>query len=362
MRKRMTTASVLVASVAMLLTACGAEESGGQADRAASTTPTTAATTTTAPAAEVAALPSAACGTADLALAPGEEKIMIATAEGERWYFRHLPEGYDGERPVPLVVDFHGYSEGATIHALHSALGPYGSEQGFVTVTPHGTGEVPLWRVVIGSPDLELFGALLDHIEASVCIDRARVYVTGLSNGAMMTSAVACQYADRVAAAAPVAGVAQLDDCEPTRAVPVVAFHGTDDQFLPYEGGLGSAVDDLPTPDGSGRLGDAPEAAEERRRGRATGRTVPDVMAAWGVRNGCDTDEAATERIGDDVVRLSFACPAGAEVEWYRVDGGGHSWPGSEFSQNIEDIVGATTYTISANEVMWEFFREHPLR
>lgn len=362
MRNRITGASVLVASVAMALAGCGGgEESGGEVGPAAST-PTTVATTTTTLPTEVPALPSAACGTADGGVAPGERKITMATAEGERWYFRHVPASYVAEQPLPLVVDFHGYSEGAEIHALHSALGPYGDEQGFVTVTPQGTGQVPLWRVPIGSPDLDFFGSLLDHVEASVCVDRARIYVTGLSNGAMMTSAVSCQYADRVAAAAPVAGVALLDDCAPTRAVPVVAFHGTEDQFLPYEGGLGSAVDDLPTPDGSGTLGDSPDAAEERRRGRATGRTVPDVMAAWGERNGCDTDEVATERIGDDVVRLSVACPAGAEVEWYRVDGGGHSWPGSEFSRNIEDIVGATTFTISANEVMWEFFREHPLR
>ena len=65
--------------------------------------------------------------------------------------------------------------------------------------------------------------------------------------------------------------------------------------------------------------------------------------------------------LSDDVTVLSFACPAGAEAELYRVEGGGHSWPGSELLANAENIVGHTTMSISANEVMWEFFEQHPL-
>ena len=45
----------------------------------------------------------------------------------------------------------------------------------------------------------------------------------------------------------------------------------------------------------------------------------------------------------------------------YKVEGGGHSWPGSEFSVSIASIVGETTDEIDANELMWEFFMEHPL-
>src|SRR5215203_5702488 len=86
-----------------------------------------------------------------------------------------------------------------------------------------------------------------------MCIDKARVYVTGLSNGAGMVSAVACVYADRIAAAAPVAGAIELEGCDPSDKVPMVSFHGTADPFLRYEGGLGPAGLALPAPDGSNR-------------------------------------------------------------------------------------------------------------
>ena len=81
---------------------------------------------------------------------------------------------------------------------------------------------------------------LLDEAEATLCIDTNRVYFAGLSNGAMMTSSIACELSGRVAAAGAVAGVADPDGCAFSRPVPLVAFHGTDDQFLAYTGGFGS--------------------------------------------------------------------------------------------------------------------------
>jgi len=69
-------------------------------------------------------------------------------------YIRHVPPAHDGETPIPLVVDFHGYSEGAQIHAQHSALGPFGDQEEFVTVTPQGLGEIPRWDTGLAPPHL----------------------------------------------------------------------------------------------------------------------------------------------------------------------------------------------------------------
>lgn len=60
-------------------------------------------------------------------------------------------------------------------------------------------------------------------------------------------------------------------------------------------------------------------------------------------------------------MRVSYSCPQGADVELYRIEGGGHSWPGSDFSARVESYVGPTTFSIDANEVMWSFFQDHPL-
>jgi polyhydroxybutyrate depolymerase len=170
-----------------------------------------------------------------------------------------------------------------------------------------------------------------------------------------MTSAIACKYANRIAAAAPVAGIRSVEGCDPNRAVPVIAFHGTADTFVAYDGGVGSSVADLPAPDGSGRrIGDAAGAAS------AEGPTVEETTASWAKRNGC-ARKRSEEKVASDVTLITFACPKGAEAELYRVEGGGHSWPGSEFSEQVGSVIGPTTKSISANELMWAFFQAHPL-
>ena len=66
--------------------------------------------------------------------------------------------------------------------------------------------------------------------------------------------------------------------------------------------------------------------------------------------------------VASDVVEVAYACPPAAATELYRVEGGGHSWPGSEFSVGIEGVIGKTTTSVSADEIMWKFFAAHPLR
>jgi polyhydroxybutyrate depolymerase len=195
------------------------------------------------------------------------------------------------------------------------------------------------------------------------------VYVTGLSNGAFLTSAVACRYADRIAAAAPVAGIRDIDGCDPSRPVPVVAFHGTADTFVAYDGGYGSSVANLPSPDGSGKtIGQS--GGDRISQGNATTTTAPgstkpptieEITADWAKRNGCSA-KRTEEKVASDVTLLAWSCPKGDEAELYRVEGGGHSWPGSAFSKQVASVVGRTTDSISADEIMWRFFRDHPLR
>ena len=91
------------------------------------------------------------------------------------------------------------------------------------------------------------------------------------------------------------------------------------------------------------------------------GPSIPEITTAWAKRNGCEP-EPKEARVADDVTLVSYSCPLHAETELYRIKDGGHSWPGSEFSKGIESVVGHTTFSISANDVMWQFFVDHPLR
>ncbi len=273
-----------------------------------------------------------------------------------RTYLQHVPPVYDGRHPVPVVVDLHGYGEGSAIESQLTGFGAYGDTNGFVTVTPQGRGPNPFWDSSFGSPDVRFVGDLLDHVERTLCIDQRRIYVTGYSNGAFLTSSVACVYANRVAAVAPVAGIEAPSGCKPQRRVPVVAFHGTADQDVAYTGGLGPKGLALPAPDGSGRT-----LAQTGFFGlNPHGPSVPQILAAWANRNGCSAKPTA-QPVASDVTLLRYRCPAGADTELYRVTGGGHAWPGSQFSAAVASITGPTTRSISATAVIWRFFRAHAL-
>jgi polyhydroxybutyrate depolymerase len=90
------------------------------------------------------------------------------------------------------------------------------------------------------------------------------------------------------------------------------------------------------------------------------GPSVPKIAAAYAHRNGCRAQPTA-QAVAADVTEFSYRCPPGAEVELYRIAGGGHSWPGSRFSAAIASTVGPTTFSISATDLMWQFFTQHAL-
>jgi polyhydroxybutyrate depolymerase len=302
---------------------------------------------------------SAGCGTSSVKA--GEKKVTLRSSGLRRWYYRHVPPAHDGRKALPVVIDLHGYSEGADIHVKLTKLGPYGDQKGFVTLTPQGDGVVPRWQTAVGSIDVVFVGKMLDDVEKDLCIDRARVFVAGLSNGATMTSTLACTLSDRIAAVATVSGASWIKDCAPLRPVPVVAFHGTGDPFLDYDGGFGPAVSVLPAPDGSGRkLGDL-RPGRVQSPGVDQSRSVPEIMAAWARRNGCKATPPQEQKVAGDVTELIYDCPPGDDTQLYRVEGGGHSWPGSELLEGMT-ILGRTTHSIDTDTLVWDFFEKHPLR
>jgi polyhydroxybutyrate depolymerase len=278
--------------------------------------------------------------------------VSMTSGGVRRAYWRHVPPRARARRPLPLVVDLHGYMEPAGAHKANSALGVFGDHHGFVTITPEGSGPVPHWDTHFDSADMVFIGELLDEANRTLCVDERRVYVSGYSNGAFMASTIACVYADRVAAVATVAGIREVPGCAPARPVPVVAFHGTADEWLSFTGGVGPKVDALPEP-GQQQTRDSAAPSE-------SGLSIPGVAAAWAARNGCGPTPTESQ-VAADVRVVRYPCASGADVALYVVEGGGHTWPGSRFSKAIAQFVGPTTLSIDADAVMWRFFQRHPL-
>ncbi len=302
--------------------------------------------------------PSAGCRSGAAPVQNGETVSFSAAGEAGA-YIVEAPSDASSTRPLPLVIDLHGYSESAAIQAELTTLGSYGDTNGFITVTPQVNEAVQHWVTSPGSSDQKFLISLISHVTSTLCVDSHRVYVAGYSNGAFMASALACSDAGRIAAVATVAGIEAPTGCHPSRRVPVIAFHGTADPFVPYQGGIGPAAKKLPAPNGSGTIGShlSSTAAQGIQQNDLP---IPVEEARWAARNGC-SKAPKTSTAASGITLIAYRCPDGAAVELYRENGDGHIWAGSPAMVAIASLVGKTTFSISANQLLWKFFENHPL-
>jgi polyhydroxybutyrate depolymerase len=277
-------------------------------------------------------------------------KKTLAVDGKSRWYLLSTPPPPDGSKPSSLIFDFHGLAEGAQLEAVTSQLGSLGQKDGFMTAFPEGTGNPLAWDTSAGpahNDDLDFVTEMLNQIEADECVDETRVYATGYSDGAFMTSLLACEMSDRIAAFAPVSGVQLPSPCPATRRIPILAFHGTADPILYFNGGVGTAVL-------KHALAGGPPSTAKIPPANLNGPGYPAAVAAWAKRDGCGADPVNT-RVGAEVIWRVYRCPASVSVEFYIVVGGGHTWPGSAFTAKIASITGPTTFEINASKLIWSF-------
>jgi len=285
--------------------------------------------------------------------APGDSIHSIVVDGRQRTYLAHIPPDYDGQTPLPVVLVFHGGVSNAALTVRFTGLSEKADQARFLAVYPSGTGRVSralTWNA--GSccgyaqhehvDDVAFVRALLDDLATHFAVDARRVYATGISNGGMMAHRVGAELADRIAAIASVSGPLQIDAIHPTRPVSVMQFHGTADEFAPFGGGTGA-----------------------KSLASIHFRSAPDSVAAWVRADGCAETPKVTAlpaAAGDPtrVRREAYGpCKRGSEVVFYVIDGGGHTWPGREPRIHF---LGTSTVSISANDLMWDFFRKHARR
>jgi len=170
--------------------------------------------------------------------------LTIYEGEDPRSYMLYVPTELNKNKPTPMVLNFHGLGSTAPDQNGYSQMEPLAEKYKFILVTPNGIENS--WNggaccdpaVSQGIDDVGFVSDLIDKIMEDYCIDPKRIFATGLSNGGFLSNRLACELSDRIAAIAPVAsGVALEDeDCSPSRPVPVIAFHGTLDPMIPYQG------------------------------------------------------------------------------------------------------------------------------
>lgn len=182
---------------------------------------------------------------------PGETNRSVTVGGTNRTYLLHVPPGYTGETPIPVVIDFHPLGGTGMQQRGLSGWGNLADSETFMVVWPDGIGNS--WNVgrccppafEQGVDDVAFVRAILAQLETDACIDSKRIYATGCSNGGGMSYKVACEAADVIAAVAPVdfdcvvgpENVPSCGGCNPARPISEIQFRATGDFAVNYNGG-----------------------------------------------------------------------------------------------------------------------------
>lgn len=288
-----------------------------------------------------------------LSTAPPAHVETLDVDGDERTYQLHVPNLARPESGWPLVIAVHGLGSNATGVRAQSGFDAIADEEGFIAAYPDGLARAwidagigsTVANTDIAALNLEFFGRLIDEIDEGYGLDDRRVYVAGISNGGMFSFHVACNMSDRVAAVGLVAAASisqSFDTCAPDHPVGYIAFHGTSDTVVPYEGGQ-----IVPGFEEIGAYQSAHEAAR-----------------FWAAENGCgnepEREELPDTNSGDTSIayRENWApCESGRQVVLVTLDGSGHTWPGHP---PRNQRVGATNLDIDASQMLWDFFEANP--
>jgi len=289
------------------------------------------------------ALPAAAQDSPPTPLSlPAGRYSVTDTVEGiERAYLLEIPQSYvaNPAEPAALVIVLHGTgSAGATI-ADYAGFDLIGERERVIVAYPDGLGAN--WSD--GRPggeddeDIAFINRLIEALTTALNIDRARVYVFGHSTGGTMAQRLACALPGQIAAVGAVAApmpVYLQAECDGSAPLPILLVQGTDDANFPWLGIRDTFLGALATRD------------------------------YWVAHNGCGIASAQTplpDQAPDDgtlTIREHFTlCTDGAEVEFYGVYGGGHTFPGHPHA--LSALSGRTSLDFDAAEALWAFFAAH---
>jgi len=272
-----------------------------------------------------------------------------------RSYYLHLPPDFNQKMTLPVVFILHGggKADGDEL-AKYTGFDEIADREGFIAVYPNGVdaqwndgrGQTYREKDNTDVDDVGFFSALIDTIIRNHEGDPSRVYVTGLSNGGMMTLRLGCEISSKLAAIAPI--IANIPKniygkCEPDATLPVLLMNGTKDPLVPWDGGY----------------------VRFFRRTMGEVVSTEETVRFWVRQNHCDTIPKVMELPDKDpsdgsTVKTSTYPNGenGSEVILYAIEGGGHSLPGSDIPEK-PFITGKKNNDIDGAEVIWKFFKRH---
>lgn len=305
---------------------------------------------------------------APLAAHAAEETHNLTFAGHDRPYIVHTPPGYNTDLSHPVIIAMHGGGGNPEQFMHDSGLNDAADRAGMIVVYPSGypgaklerlrtwnAGECCAGAKDAKSDDVGYIRAVLDDLPGYYNIDKRRIYATGHSNGGMMSYRLACEMADRFAAIAPSAGQDVTISCTPSRAIPVLHIHGTEDRCATYNGGqCGGCF--------AAAVGGDPDAM------RWPCDSVPDSLAARAKLYGCTATPETVSSTAPVTCQRWSGCRDNATVTLCSIAGQGHSWAGGTglricekrpnlaFCQNKESRSGPKVDNVSTAAMIGDFF------
>lgn len=294
-----------------------------------------------------------------LTLGSGDYDFSLAHGGLTRKYKAHIPTIYNNANKTPVVIYIHG-GGGNSEGSKNDGLYPYSDKYGFILLSPAGTGvlrdKLLVWNLgpylINGNiqthpnyasehniDDVVFLSKMIDEAKTNFNVDENRIYVTGISQGGMMSYRLACELSDKIAAIAPVAPPAVPMNCIPSKQVSLMHIHGTADPCAPFLGGMSG-----------GCLGTQPEPFQ----------SAQEMVNRWLSINKCSSDSVAVYQKGNATCKSYNACADNSEVEFCTVEGMGHVWL-SGWQYLPVNKIGPVSYDISFDQI-WEFFKKHQLQ
>ena len=276
-----------------------------------------------------------------------------------RQYNLYIPSNWNSQKQLPVVIMLHSGGGNAAMFEERTGMTQKAEAEGFIVVYPQGTGYTRdrfftwnsghccFYALEKQVDDVGFIRKLILSLIDQLHIDKQRIYVAGFSNGGMLAYRLGAAMPDTLAAIAPlsatIGGKAGPDETEfripaPTRALPLITMHGLADKQIPYAGGQGS------------------KAFAER-----SDISVETSLRYWMQAASCEPEHARPSKISESTTRYQYACDKTA-IELYTLEGMGHAWASeTRNGWRVEyALLDEPDTTVSASDIVWDFFKQHP--
>jgi polyhydroxybutyrate depolymerase len=283
-------------------------------------------------------------------------KREMQVGKMKRSYYIRYPQTLESQERFPLLIVLHGGGRrNGNETAKITGFDKLTDEEKFIAVFPNGfdgkwhDGRLPKRKqdryIKKQNNDIEFIKSLVDYLIKYEQVDEKRVYLSGLSNGGMMTMRMACEASEKFAAVAPViANMPEVivENCKPNQPVSFLLMNGTEDPMVPWKGGQVKAF--------------------FKERGAVL--SSEETFRFWHEHNQCEKKAYSSLSLPNintkdkSVVKEEkYACKNNINMVFYSVQGGGHTLPGSEIP-NLKRVLGPKNLDIDGAKVIWKFLSE----